>query len=126
MLPCRGGIPRFLLVDTERTATPLPDVIRLPYAGYCACGEYVAQGERVGYRWTRAEVVCLHCMARLQARRVDPAQVRHTELVAERANGLIARLIAIRSLGTLAAELQSMDTRDTVADLTFRANTASS
>jgi hypothetical protein len=109
-------------VDSEHTANKLPDVIRLPYAGTCACGEKVAEGERVGYRWTRAQVVCLHCMARLQARRVDPAQLRHSELVAERANGLVARLIAIRALGTLASELQAVDA---LADEPSGARTAS-
>jgi hypothetical protein len=109
-------------VDSERTAKKLPEVIRLPYAGRCACGEHVAAGERVGYVWTRAQVVCLYCLARLQTRTVDPAQLRHTELVAERANGLICRLIAIKTLATLAAELQAMDAR---ADQSFGASTAS-
>ncbi len=121
-MPSRAGVPRFLLVDSERTAKKLPEVIRLPYAGTCACGEHVAEGERVGYIWTRAQVVCLYCMARLQARRVDPAQARRTEQVAERANGLVARLIAIRTLGTLAAELQPIDS---LADQSFGASTAS-
>ena len=75
-MPSAAGVPRFLLVDSERTAKKLPEVIRLPYAGTCACGEHVAEGERVGYLWTRAQVVCLYCMARLQARRIDPAQAR--------------------------------------------------
>jgi hypothetical protein len=109
-------------VDTERTAIKLPEVIRLPYAGTCACGEPVARGDRVGYLWTRAQVVCLYCMARLQTRRVDPAQVLRTEQVAERANGLVARLIAIRTLGTLAAELQPIQT---LADEPSGAKTAS-
>jgi hypothetical protein len=47
-------------------------------------------------------------MARLQARHVDPAQARHTRLVAERANGLMSRLIAVRTLGTLDAELRAV------------------
>jgi hypothetical protein len=95
-------------VDTERTPSTLPDLIRLPHDGHCGCGEPVCAGERVGYVWAQARVVCLRCMARLQARRISPAQARHTELVAERANGLISRLIAIKSLGTLCAELEAV------------------
>jgi hypothetical protein len=93
-------------VDSKHTAANLPDVIRLPYAGECGCGEQVDSGERVGYVWRQARVVCLHCMARLQARPVSRAQLRHTELVAERANGLMSRLIAVKALGELCAELQ--------------------
>ena len=96
-------------MEIESTAKKLPGVIRLPYAGRCRCGEQVAAGERIGYIWPEARVVCLHCMARLQAERpVDPAQARHTRLVAERANGLMSRLIAVKTLGTLCAELQPM------------------
>lgn len=58
-------------MDSGGPAAALPPVIRLRYAGRCRCGEDVASGERAGYVREEGRVVCLRCLADLQAGRAD-------------------------------------------------------
>jgi hypothetical protein len=48
-----------------------PDVIRLRYAGRCACGEEVPRGERAGYVRLERRVVCLSCLAVVTGHEAD-------------------------------------------------------
>lgn len=58
-------------MGTEGEPGTLPDVIRLRYAGRCGCGESVDRGERAGYVRAERHVVCLSCLADMQAWRSD-------------------------------------------------------
>lgn len=45
----------------------VPEVIRLPKVGVCACGQLVPRGERAGYARSLDQVVCLECLQALQS-----------------------------------------------------------
>jgi hypothetical protein len=98
----------------------LPTLVRLSQPAACGCGELVAGGERVGYLSSDEGILCLGCMADLQAGRLDLAtragRTNRTDLVAARrrltagehrsvvsarADDLVRRLDAIRAMGTL-------------------------
>jgi hypothetical protein len=107
----------------DSTTRTLPTLVRLAQPATCGCGEVASAGERVGYLSSDEGIVCLGCMADLQAGRLDLASraggtnrtdlvaarrrltaAEHRAVVATRADDLVHRLDAIRTLGSLHGE----------------------
>lgn len=119
----------------ETTGTPervLPTLVRLDSVGVCGCGETVEAGERVGYLSSEDGIVCIDCLAALQAGRLDLVDVlarvrsevvaedvevvhrrlvadRHSRLVSDSADSLVNRFDAIRTMASLEGELQPLE-----------------
>lgn len=107
----------------DSTTRSLPTLVRLAQPATCGCGEVVAAGERVGYLSSDEGILCLGCMADVQAGRLVLASraggsnrtdlvaarrrltaAEHRSVVAARADDLVHRLDAIRTLGSLQGE----------------------
>jgi hypothetical protein len=58
-------------MGTVEGAEAAAEVIRLRYAGRCACGVEVPRGERAGYVRLERRVVCLSCLAAVRGHESD-------------------------------------------------------
>lgn len=104
----------------------MPDLIRLRYAGRCACGEVVERGEQAGYVRSERRVVCLSCLtvtgpeSAATARTGQPASAlpeggtagagarrEHERRVARRQERLQERGRLVRAIAAMAGEPQS-------------------
>jgi hypothetical protein len=113
-------------MNDAKASLPLPEVIKLRYAGRCGCGEPLTAGDRAGYVRAEKRLVCLSCMADLQSGRSDLAELaagipvpplpgvaggaarrEYERRVAQRAARLAERNRLIRLAGSLAGEPQS-------------------